>query len=380
MQAISFTYGNHTDIGRQRSANEDYYGTWPVAGGQLFVVCDGMGGHAGGAEAAQTAVAAIHRHFESAGSNFNPVIALHQSLEAANSAVLQRKREEPALAQMGTTAVVVFIRDGKVWYAHLGDSRIYYSNAAGLRQLTRDHSYVQLLVDSGEISPAEAAVHPRRNEITKAIGIAPEVEPSVCAEPLLPAPGDCMLLCSDGLSGMVPDAQIQEVLRQPAPGLQEKAFRLISMANEAGGPDNSTVQIICFGEGKGAKAVPKRSRSATIGLIITLPLMALAAWAGFRSMNRQSAGQEADSSGMPAQQVVNPVTDTGRRDSVAQPLPVADTMRTRAVTGAEQIPIAVPVKGKKKSADSAARTADRPRRLVGGLQAPLLTTNPDEAL
>lgn len=240
---MQFTLGNHTSIGRVRTANEDAFGNWPTPNGHLFVVCDGMGGHIGGAIASQAAVSAIYQTMASQKFPSGP-IALEYCLQEANKKLHGMVVANPSLHGMGTTAVAVLIQEDAAWYAHIGDSRLYLFRQNALRRLTRDHSFVQSLVDQGHISEEEAEKHPRRNEIYRALGIGEAMEPSVAASPVMLQPGDRLLLCTDGLNGMIGDKGISGVMSTRGLTVQQQAERLVQLADDAGGHDNTTVQII----------------------------------------------------------------------------------------------------------------------------------------
>jgi LysM repeat protein len=141
--------------------------------------------------------------------------------------------------------VVVIVKEGVAYYAHAGDSRIYLQSNLRLTRLTKDHSVVQQMVDAGMITEEEAESHPRKNEITQALGTMPQLEVAVCERPLHPANNDILLLCTDGLNGMISDKAIEGVLNENT-SVQHKALRLVELANEAGGYDNITVQLIQF--------------------------------------------------------------------------------------------------------------------------------------
>jgi protein phosphatase len=142
--------------------------------------------------------------------------------------------------------MLVVTSDGKVYYGHIGDSRIYIVANHQITQLTKDHSFVQTLVDAGQISKEQAEHHPRKNEITNALGLADMQPPTLCNEPIEPEAGNCFLLCSDGLSGMVDDHYIERVVSKHEINIQQRAEKLVQMANEAGGKDNITVQLVEF--------------------------------------------------------------------------------------------------------------------------------------
>jgi serine/threonine protein phosphatase PrpC len=171
--------------------------------------------------------------------------ALSEALYFANLQIIGTAAEHPELEGMGTTACVLLVQDKQVWPAHVGDSRIYLyvAKTRQLHRLTKDHSYVQGLVDQGLITDAEAETHPNKNRILKALGIKEELHPDVCEHPVLPAKGDIFLICSDGLSGMVNDVEIQDVLAR-TPNLQQAAAELLERAKAAGGTDNITLQLL----------------------------------------------------------------------------------------------------------------------------------------
>lgn len=235
-----------TDVGLVRPHNEDSNRVAKTANGDLFVVCDGMGGHVGGATASRIGVDSICSFVESHECSI-PQQFLVKALEYANSQIYAQARSNPDLRGMGTTACVALVREDKVWYAHVGDSRIYYYNARkhGLYRLTKDHSVVQALVDQGLITEAEAEHHPEKNKIRKSLGIKEDVEPEPCQMPLLPAEGDILLICSDGLSGMMSEDDILEVL-STTPDINEAGKVLVELAKSGGGTDNITVQLVRF--------------------------------------------------------------------------------------------------------------------------------------
>lgn len=233
-----------SDVGLVRPQNEDNCRDAYTPNGYLFVMCDGMGGHVGGAVASKIAVDSImeymnSRRFESSAG------ALFNALDYANSQILAYVSDHPELKGMGTTACIVLIQDDKVWYAHIGDSRIYYfcSTQKRLYRLTKDHSVVQNLVDEGIITEAEAEHHPNKNKILKTLGVKSIIEPDVCNIPINPTNGDVLLLCTDGLSGLVSENLMLHTLRQGMP-VEESVRLLVDLAKQAGGTDNISVQMI----------------------------------------------------------------------------------------------------------------------------------------
>ena len=233
---------SETDIGLKRQANEDNYGTQSTVNGEVFIVCDGMGGHVGGATASKIAVDSIIEYLASEYYE-NIVIALDKAVEFANAQVYGEAQANPDLKGMGTTCTVLVIRDYKIYIAHVGDSRIYIQNDGKLKRLTKDHSFVQGLVDKGIIKDSEAEDHPRKNELLQALGVRPEVEVTVAQEAIVPKKGDKFMLCSDGLCGLVNDTDMNQVIQRSA-YLETAAKDLIDLAKAAGGHDNITVQLI----------------------------------------------------------------------------------------------------------------------------------------
>ena len=238
----NFSFGNATHIGQVRQANEDYFGNFETKNGYVFIVCDGMGGHVGGAKASQIAVGIIRDCLQQLDYK-TPYEALSQSIVAASDAILAYAENNPELVGMGTTCVAILVVGSDVYYAHVGDSRIYLFSNKKLTRITKDHSFVQNMIDSGGLTEEEAEKHPRKNEITNALGLKNMKPPTVCTAQIQAAKGDVFLLCSDGLSGMVSDSEMVSVLKNSME-LQGKANLLIDLANKAGGTDNITVQIV----------------------------------------------------------------------------------------------------------------------------------------
>lgn len=235
-----------TDVGRKRAVNEDNMFNTVTQNGLVSVVCDGMGGHVGGATASRIAVTTIIDNLNNVYYE-DPRIAIGESIDIANKAIIQKTKEQPELTGMGSTCVLLIVRAGKVYIGHVGDSRIYLVRNRRIVQLTKDHSYVQMLVDHGEITKEQAEHHYRKNEITNALGI-PNMSPATVAEDaIIPEAGDCFILCSDGLSGMVSDDKICKIIsRQSEMNAQERVDKLVELANENGGVDNITVQLVEF--------------------------------------------------------------------------------------------------------------------------------------
>jgi serine/threonine protein phosphatase PrpC len=234
-----------TITGQVRQANEDSCGFATVPNGELFVVCDGMGGHVGGATASRIAVEQIIQYFK-AQRYPNIYQALHDALCRANIQIIGAANAEPSLKGMGTTACIVLFDGNDAYIAHVGDSRIYLYEGQKNRlfRITKDHSFVQSLVDMGQLDDREAEHHPRKNVIMKALGTKEELKPEVYMSPVQPAKGDMFLICSDGLSGMVDDDGIEAILSTDQ-SIEQKVLDLVTNANVPGkGLDNITAQVI----------------------------------------------------------------------------------------------------------------------------------------
>ncbi|MCS6896135.1 MAG: Stp1/IreP family PP2C-type Ser/Thr phosphatase [Bacteroidia bacterium] len=236
-----------SDKGRVRPNNEDRVASFHCRHGAVWMVCDGMGGHAAGEKAAELAVHATIDFFERS-SKDAPQVLLEAALHEANNAIYMVAQAQPQYRKMGTTCVIALYSEGKVYYAHVGDSRLYHYRDETLIQKTQDHSYVQFLVQQGLITPEEAEFHPRRNIILRALGLSPRAEPEVASEAIAVEAGDIILLCSDGLSGMLSEKDIVKILRLRRVSLLERARELIYAANEAGGHDNISVILVEFHE------------------------------------------------------------------------------------------------------------------------------------
>ena len=231
--------------GQVRQANEDSCGFATVPNGELFVVCDGMGGHVGGATASRIAVEQIIQHFK-ARRYPNIYQALHDALCRANIQIIGAANAEPSLKGMGTTACIVLVDGNDAYMAHVGDSRIYLyeDQKKRLFRITKDHSFVQSLVDMGQLDDRDAEHHPHKNVIMKALGTKEELKPEVYMSPVQPAKGDMFLICSDGLSGMVDDDGIEAILSSDQ-SIEQKVLDLVTNANVPGkGLDNITAQVI----------------------------------------------------------------------------------------------------------------------------------------
>lgn len=241
----NYIIANCTDTGKVRSVNEDSMTTFESPNGRVIAVCDGMGGQNAGDVASQLAVAVIEDILTD-NTFASPEEAITRSIVAANQAILHRAMQNPALTGMGSTCVMLIIKDGKVYYGSVGDSRIYYVADRMIKQITKDQSYVQTLVDAGQISQEAAEHHKDKNQITNALGVEGMTPPVICQLPITPEPGSMFVLCSDGLSGMINNNAILETVSRHDISLSERASLLVQQANNAGGLDNITVQLVEF--------------------------------------------------------------------------------------------------------------------------------------
>lgn len=235
-----------TDIGQVRRTNQDSYAVGELPGGVAWaVVCDGMGGANGGNIASSTAVKTISEKIASSwrpGMGANSICNMLKSVvAAANVNVFDMAQSVESLVGMGTTVVVALIADGVAHLVHAGDSRAYHITEKGLTQITRDHSIVQSLVEQGRLTEEEAREHPRRNVITRALGVSDILEVDYNEVDL--ADNEGILLCTDGLSGYVEHADMEAAF-QTIPFV-ECPEHLTRLANENGGGDNITVVAIC---------------------------------------------------------------------------------------------------------------------------------------
>jgi protein phosphatase len=237
-------YAERTDPGRdpEKQVNEDVCRHGETRFGHLCVVCDGMGGHAAGREAAELAVATIFEVFEQAADGAPPGQLLKQAVEEASRRVHVMRTSEIAAGRPGATAVAILVHAHGTEVVHVGDSRVYLVHEGQIFRVTRDHSVVQELVDRGLITLQQAAHHPDANRITRALGMAPEVEAELRPQPVLHVPGDTFILCSDGLCDLVEDHEILEIAGS-APAAQAVG-KLVDLANARGGHDNITVLVV----------------------------------------------------------------------------------------------------------------------------------------
>ena len=238
---MHITYAGRTDVGVIRSGNEDNYVAVPDHG--IFVVADGMGGHAAGEVASEMAVQVVVRELGSLRGLVDDQVAerMRSAIRSANGAIFQRTLAEPEKRGMGTTVTALVLYDVRFLIGQVGDSRAYLLRDGKLSQLTKDHSYVQEQVDAGYLTPEQARTHPYSNVITRCVGANADVMPDVYVGVVKAA--DLFLLASDGLTGMLEDPELAQVLtahRTP----QEQVDAMIAEANRHGGLDNITAIVV----------------------------------------------------------------------------------------------------------------------------------------
>ena len=234
-----------SDIGKNRQLNEDsYYMSKPEDSVHVFVVADGMGGYNGGEIASSLAVNSARNYilsnFEKAKEDKESLLNLvKSSAQYANMVVYDKAKQNEDLKSMGTTLEICLIHENKAFISHIGDSRIYRIRKEFMRKITKDHSYVQQLVDEGKITKEESKHHPKKNMLVKALGCTEYIEPDNMIKGFIK--GDILLMCTDGLTNMVSEEEIFKILKQEYDNPAEK---LIRRANELGGLDNITAIII----------------------------------------------------------------------------------------------------------------------------------------
>jgi len=244
---MRITSAGITNVGMKRQNNEDNYLVNDAIG--VYVVCDGMGGHAGGEYASQIAVTTIEEVLSNIRDE-NPELdvatgeqitqeKIKYAIRLAGKRIYERAQADPEFRGMGTTAVILLFRKGMAYLAHVGDSRGYLVRGGEITQRTEDHSWVNEQIKAGLITPETAKHHRFRNIITRSLGFQEEVE--IDTQVLRAEPGDLYLLCSDGLSNLIEDREILEMLVEKS--FQEVARELIDTANQRGGDDNITLVI-----------------------------------------------------------------------------------------------------------------------------------------
>jgi PPM family protein phosphatase len=237
-----------TDVGRQRENNEDSYLYWEASSdsdfsrkGRLAVIADGMGGYEGGQEASRLAVETV-RHVYDGDFNGSAQTTLLGALETAHNTIQRYAEEHPEFHGMGTTCTAISIVDRQLSFAHVGDSRLYLVRAESVSRLTRDHSYVGRLVESGIVRSEDAESHPQRHILTAALGSGREIVPDAPEHPVVLEKGDTLVLCTDGLWSLIGEQDLARIVRSGPPA--QSCQQLVQLALERGGPDNITLLVL----------------------------------------------------------------------------------------------------------------------------------------
>ena len=331
---LQLNIGNYSDVGKAREINEDYFGSFSGSFGSLLLVCDGMGGHKGGEIASRLAVETISNHFEKLNDNYNISEVINKSLEAANTSIILKAKENSDLTDMGSTVVLVLIKDELVYYTSLGDSRIYKIRDGAIDQITKDNSLVQQMVDSNIITEDEAKVHPKKNVITKALGTNDELEQEYY-EPFKLIENDKLILCSDGLTAHVDEEEIFQLSENNPP--QQAAQKLVELANDRGGTDNITVQIVAVGVKKNSVKQSNRNKYLSY-LILLISLIAFVfILIKFEVINFGEEPQKANTTkdgstyGLQSNDEINPANTNEIKDSVTLSSVIKDSLKINNV-------------------------------------------------
>ncbi len=240
---VKISFCTKSDLGKTRKKNEDFMDEFESKSGRVFLVCDGLGGHAGGEIASKLAVSTIKEYITENPKKITDISALiREALNTANVTLLNKAKENTELTGMGTTCVILVLVNGLAYFGNVGDSRLYLIRGGKINRVSKDQSYVQGLVDKGVISPEQAIYHPERNIVLQALGNNIIIEPQLNPGGMAIFKNDKFILCSDGLSGMLRDYEIFETLEKF--GSSERCEKLVEFANAKGGIDNITVQVI----------------------------------------------------------------------------------------------------------------------------------------
>jgi serine/threonine protein phosphatase PrpC len=240
-----------SDVGRVRANNEDSYLYWEPESdedfarkGRLAVIADGMGGHEGGQEASRMAVETVREVYDQA-FHGDPQETLVKAMATAHERIQSHAEKNPELQGMGTTCTALVVTGNRLYFAHVGDSRLYLVREGGISRVTRDHSYVGRLVESGIVRSEDAETHPQRHILTAALGAGSEATADVALQPLWLTKGDVVVLCTDGLWSVVSEAEVAGLVTANPPA--EACAELVELALQRGGPDNITVQVLRVG-------------------------------------------------------------------------------------------------------------------------------------
>ncbi|SEK83822.1 protein phosphatase [Carnobacterium iners] len=247
-----------SDIGKKRKNNQDFANYFENNQGiPLAVLCDGMGGHKAGDIASEMAVSHLGDAWENSGlTDVDTIVEwIKEHINIENTRIVEKSTQYPDLEGMGTTLVAVALVENHFIVANVGDSRAYHFINGNLKQVTDDHSLVNELLKSGEITTEAAMNHPQKNILTRSLGVTKKVDVDIVTTSI--STGNQLLLCSDGLTNMVNDKEIAKILTISSTSLKEKVSELVSLANANGGYDNVTVMLIEPNKGKEGKWICK---------------------------------------------------------------------------------------------------------------------------
>ncbi len=236
-----------TDVGRQRENNEDSYLYWEAdeaefpRKGRLAVIADGMGGYEGGQEASRLAVETVRNVYENR-FNRGPQATLLEALTTAHATIQRYAEEHPQFHGMGTTCTALSIVGRELYFAHIGDTRVYLVRPESVSRLTRDHSYVGRLVENGIVRSEDAESHPQRHILTAALGSGRTITPDAPETAIQLQEGDTLVLCTDGLWSVVSEQDLARMARLNLPS--QACLELVRMALDRGGPDNITLLVL----------------------------------------------------------------------------------------------------------------------------------------
>ena len=236
-----FNYITVSRTGLKREHNEDHIGVFEIDGGLLIVVCDGLGGNRGGEIASQLAVETIQTEFREL-KKLGVLERIKQSIIKANETIIEKSTNDENLSGMATTSEVLFLKKDFAYWGHVGDSRIYISKNGKLQLLSKDHSLVQRLVDEGYITLKEAASHPNKNIITRALGDNSEVDVDLSKMKLKKKDNNRFLVCTDGVSGVLTDNEIGKLINGNS--LSNVADKMSQIIEDRGAPDNYSFVLL----------------------------------------------------------------------------------------------------------------------------------------
>lgn len=238
---MKFTYIKESKVGFKRSNNEDAIGIFEIDGGLLTVVCDGLGGNNAGEIASSLSVDVIYKNFNGSAEQ-DYLKRIKDSIEAANKSIKEESSKQDKFDGMATTAEILFIKDKTAYWGHVGDSRIYNLKNGKLKQLTKDHSLIQKLIDDGYLTLNQAESHPNKNIIMRALGDSDSVEIDLSKLKLVPSDHNKFLVCTDGVTNVINNDELEKMLRSKDAGTTSK--NLTSMIEKRGAPDNFSFVIL----------------------------------------------------------------------------------------------------------------------------------------